>query len=329
MPDIHFTALDLNLLRVFDALAEEGSVTRAGERLGLTQSAVSHALGRLRLVLGDELFVRGPHGMRPTARAEEIAPRLREGLHRLQLALAPAAFDPAKAQRRFTIAASGYVCTVMMPQLAAEIRRSAPGVDLRLLTPGPGLGEDLLTGRVDIAIGGFGRIDARYAREHLFQETTAWVMRADHPAAAADRLTVASLAMIPRLVIATGEEGRAVDGLVAEGGIERRVVLDDGGAFAEAMAARGWRRLTGMTMQDTLSALAIVARSDMTALVPRRLAVALAAQYGLKLFEPPYAAEPIEMEALWRRDLSDSPALDWLRGRLRWVASALRANRDV
>ena len=78
MPVIHFPALDLNLLRVFDALAEEGSVTRAGVRLGLTQSAVSHALGRLRHVLDDELFVRGPTGMRPTARALEIAPRLRQ-----------------------------------------------------------------------------------------------------------------------------------------------------------------------------------------------------------------------------------------------------------
>src|ERR1700735_2875784 len=109
MQNIHFPSLDLNLLRVFDALAEEGSVTRAGARLGLTQSAISHALGRLRYVLQDDLFVRGPDGMRPTARAQEIAPRLREGLHRLQLALAPMAFDPVAAQRRFTIAASAYV----------------------------------------------------------------------------------------------------------------------------------------------------------------------------------------------------------------------------
>src|ERR1700761_1711255 len=104
MPDVHFSTLDLNLLRVFDALAEEGSVTRAGARLGLTQSAISHALGRLRYALQDELFVRGPEGMRPTARAQEIAPRLREGLHRLQLALAPAEFDPAQAERRVAIA---------------------------------------------------------------------------------------------------------------------------------------------------------------------------------------------------------------------------------
>jgi DNA-binding transcriptional LysR family regulator len=85
MSAVHFNALDLNLLRVFDALLEERGVTRAGERLGLSQSAISHALNRLRHVLNDELFVRVPEGMRPTPRASEIVPRLREGLLQLQL----------------------------------------------------------------------------------------------------------------------------------------------------------------------------------------------------------------------------------------------------
>src|SRR5476649_559075 len=102
MPDINFPSLDLNLLRLFDALAEERSVTRAGARLGLTQSAVSHALSRLRHALQDELFVRGPDGMRPTARAQEIAPMLRQGLEQLHAALAPADFTPAETRRRFS-----------------------------------------------------------------------------------------------------------------------------------------------------------------------------------------------------------------------------------
>jgi DNA-binding transcriptional LysR family regulator len=322
MPDVHFSTLDLNLLRVFDALAEEGSVTRAGERLGLTQSAISHALGRLRYALQDELFVRGPDGMRPTARAQEIAPRLREGLHRLQLALAPAEFDPAGAQRRFVIAASGYVCTVLMPQVIAELRQSAPGVELRLQNSGADLGEDLQTGRVELAIGGFGRIDARFDRELLFQETRVWVMRADHPAAARP-LTVEALAAIPHVIMATGEEERAIDGRITQGGIERKVIMDDRGAFEEVLAASGWRRTSGVTVQDAQSALAIVSQSDMAALVPRRVASAFAQHYGIKLFDPPYPTESQPVEALWRRDLGDSPALDWLRGRLRSAAARL------
>src|SRR5580692_10410569 len=109
MQDIHFLSLDLNLLRVFDAMADELNVTRAGGRLGLSQSAVSHALRRLRHALQDPLFVRGPEGMRPTARAEEIAPRLRQGLAQVQEALSPTAFSPSTTTRRFTIATSGYV----------------------------------------------------------------------------------------------------------------------------------------------------------------------------------------------------------------------------
>ncbi len=112
---VHFNALDLNLLRVFDALVEERSVTRAGDRLGLTQSAISHALNRLRYVLEDELFVRGPDGMQPTPRATEMAPRLRQGLLHLQLALTPADFVPAQTDRRFTMICGEYVGTVLVP----------------------------------------------------------------------------------------------------------------------------------------------------------------------------------------------------------------------
>src|SRR5438067_7239120 len=126
MHDLHFPSLDLNLLRVFDALIEERSATRAGERLGLSQSAISHALNRLRYVLDDELFVRVAEGMRPTPRACEIAPRLREGLLQLQLALAPAEFDPLSTTRRFTIACTEYVGTVLMPRAVAKLRALAP-----------------------------------------------------------------------------------------------------------------------------------------------------------------------------------------------------------
>src|SRR5215470_4171142 len=156
MNDVHFHTLDLNLLRVFDALIEERSVTRAGERLGLSQSAISHALNRLRYILNDELFVRVSDGMRPTPRAADIAPRLREGLLQLQLALAPAEFVPARTDRRFTITCGEYIGTV------------------------------LLAGRVDLAIGSFRQVPAPFACEPLFQETRVWVLSADHPAAAGE-----------------------------------------------------------------------------------------------------------------------------------------------
>ena len=321
MPDIHFPTIDLNLLRLFDALAEERSVTRAGARLGLTQSAVSHALNRLRHILQDELFVRGPDGMRPTARAEEIAPRLRQGLHQLQLALAPTSFAPADTQRRFAIAAAAYTCTVLMPGVVSRLRSAAPAAELRLVMLGPTLGDDLLSGRVELAIGSFGRAAERFAREALFSESMVWALRADHPAARSERLELETLANLAHVILASAEQVQTVEGRLYEGGLERRVIWDDGGAFEGALAGRGWRRTIGLTVQDAQSALAIVSGSDMAALAPARLARSLAGQSGLKLFDPPYASAPIVIEALGRRDLTESPPLSWLRAQLRAAAA--------
>src|SRR5260370_19097903 len=120
-----FELLDLNLLRVFEALIEERSATRAGSRLGLTQSAISHALNRLRYVMKDELFVLGPDGMQPTERATEIPPRLRQGLLQLQLALAPSEFAPERSDRRFTLTCTEYARAVLMPTLIARLTEAA------------------------------------------------------------------------------------------------------------------------------------------------------------------------------------------------------------
>jgi DNA-binding transcriptional LysR family regulator len=323
MYEIHFGSLDLNLLRVFDALADERSVTRAGLRLGMTQSAVSHALGRLRHALQDELFIRGPDGMRPTARALEIAPRLRRGLDQLQSALTPAAFVPADTHRPFTLAIGGYPATVLIPALVARVRREAPFAQLRLHAGGESLGEDLQSGRVDLAVGSFGRSAESFERETLFTETTVWALRADHPCARTDALSLETLAGLPHVILATAEQGHAVDGRVFGGGLERHVIWDDRSAIEEAMAGRGWRRDIGLTVQDPHVALAVASRTDMAALTPRRLAEIFAEPYGLKLFAPPYQSDPVAVEALWRRDLSDSAAMDWLRGCLRVAAAGL------
>src|SRR5262249_7858419 len=159
-----------NLLRVFDALVEERSVTRAGERLGLTQSAISHALNRLRYVLDDDLFVRGADGMHPTMRASEIAPRLRQGLRQLQVAIAPSAFRRAESGRRFTPACPDHVAMALVPRLMARLRHEAPRATLRIHPTSLGVAEPLDSGLVDVALGNFGRIPERFASEALFRD---------------------------------------------------------------------------------------------------------------------------------------------------------------
>jgi DNA-binding transcriptional LysR family regulator len=323
MNEMHFNSLDLNLLRVFDALIEERSVTRAGERLGLSQSAISHALNRLRYVLNDELFVRMPDGMRPTSRASEIAPRLREGLLQLQLALGPAEFDPARTERRFTITCGEYVGTVLMPGLIARVRSLAPGAELRIRPSNIGVAEALLAGRVDLAIGSFRRVPEPFVHEPLFQETRVWVLSAEHPAAQ-DDLTLECLASLSHLIIsATGEDEHAVDGYVVDHGLERLVTRSEVGLLQGALAAHGLRRVIRLTTPHFLAALAVVSRSDMAAPLPRRLAAAFADQYRLRLFDPPYPSPPFDIMALWHRDHGDEPAIAWLRSIVREIATEL------
>jgi DNA-binding transcriptional LysR family regulator len=323
MNNIHFGALDLNLLRVFDALIEERSVTRAGERLGLTQSAISHALSRLRYVLDDDLFVRGAEGMQPTRRASEIAPRLRQGLLQLQLALTPADFVPEETSRRFTVICGEYVGAIFVPALVARLREAAPRAEIRIRPSNRGVAEPLVAGRADLAIGSFRRIPEWFAAESLFEETRVWVLSDRHPAAWQE-LTLERLAELPHIIIsATGEDEQAVAGYVVDHGLERLVMRSEVGLLQGALAARGLTRVIGLTTPHFLAALAVVSHSDMTAPLPRRLAAAFAGAYRLKLFEPPYASPPFEIMALSHREHGNEPAILWLRDLVRRVASEL------
>ena len=320
---VHFNALDLNLLRVFDALVEERSVTRAGDRLGLTQSAISHALNRLRYVLEDELFVRGPDGMQPTPRATEMAPRLRQGLLHLQLALTPADFVPAQTDRRFTMICGEYVGTVLVPSLIARLRAAAPNAEFRIRPSNMGVAEALLAGRADLAIGSFRRVPEWFTCERLFEETRVWVLSARHPAAW-EELTLERLAALPHLIIsATGEDEQAVAGYVVDHGLERLVMRSEVGLLQGALAAKGLSRAVVLTTPHFLAALAVVSHSDMAAPLPRRLAVAFAGAYSLRLFEPPYASPPFEIMALSHREHGNEPAVRWLRDMVVQAAAEL------
>ncbi len=322
MHQIQFTSLDLNLLRVFDALTEEHSVTRAGARLGLTPSAVSHALNRLRYLLKDALFVRGPAGMQPTPRAAEIGPGLRQGLLQLQRALAPTEFEPASTDRQFTVICGDYVSTVLLPGVMARLRVEAPTAELRIRPSGSHIVEDLDAGRADLALGGFGRVPDRFASEFLFADTMVWTLRADHPFAG-KALTLERLVELQHLIVAPGEDDSAVDGVVVDHGLERLVLRDDAGAFADAMATRNLKRRISLTVPNGLAAPTIVAESDIAALLPRRIALAYADRYRLKLFAPPYASPPFEILALWHTSLGEQPALVWLRSLFQSVAAEL------
>ena len=133
---MNWRAFDLNLLIVFEALMQDGSVTRAGKRLGMSQPAMSHALNRLRYLLKDQLFIRTPKGMVPTPRAEQLALPLRHALAQMQRALEPETFAPTKANRRFSIAINNYAAIVMAAPLVDAVSAAAPLVQLDLRPSG-------------------------------------------------------------------------------------------------------------------------------------------------------------------------------------------------
>src|SRR2546422_6828615 len=132
MPQMNWRAFDLNLLVVFDGLFREGSVTRAGRRLGMSQPALSHALNRLRDLLKDQLFIRTPKGMVPTPRAQQLALPLRHALAQMEQALEPETFVAAQANRRFSIAINHYAAIVVAAPLVAAVSAAAPVVQLDL-----------------------------------------------------------------------------------------------------------------------------------------------------------------------------------------------------
>lgn len=313
--------LDLNLLRVFDVLLEERSVTRAGARLGLTQSAVSHALNRLRYVLGDELFVRGPAGMQPTPRAVEMGPQVHAALNQLVAALAPSDFEPATSERRFAVVAGAYASAILAPPLAGRLAQAAPRCELLIAEASNDVLERADSRRVDFMISSVLASPERFARETIMTESLVWAVRAGHPGFQRP-VDLAALVSVPHIVIA-----RSLPGLVEDGGERRafvsRASWEDAGAFEVALAAQGLTRHVGVTVPDTYTALAVASRTDMATLIPRRLAL-LSAQGGkVQLIEPPYESPVVDISLLYLRDRLAEPAVAWMRELIREVAASL------
>jgi DNA-binding transcriptional LysR family regulator len=323
MPELHFNSLDLNLLRIFDALLDERSVTRAGARLGMTQSAVSHALNRLRHTLGDDLFVRTAAGMRPTARAIEIGPSVRSALANLQTALTPATFEPAVARRRFTLVAGAYTCAVLLPFVVSRLREVAPFVQLRVLGYDQRLIESMDAGETDAAVVTERNNPKRFAYEPLFDDTVVWVVRADHPAARG-AVTLEALCEIPHILVATPQAAFDKSDPAGDPNMSVQARLGDDVGFEARLASEGLSRVIAVTVPDTFSALTIASRSDMAALVPRRLAEMSVQAGRLRLLQTPYASPAGEIGLLYRRDRMKDPAQAWFVRLLVETAKGLR-----
>ena len=302
--------IDLNLLRAFDALFELRSVTRAAQRLYVTQSALSHTLGRLRTALADPLFIRGAHGLQPTARAMEIAAGIREGLLRLDSALAPSLFDPATAVRRFNIAASTYFCEQMIPVLVGRAQRQAPGLSFRIRPMGESLVADLDEGLVDVALGVFSNLPNRLVTELLYEEEMVWIA-APGSSLANEPMDPTEIAARKRVHIVAREPRNEV-GL---GGGSDQTMWQG----AARMGADMPPREDATIVYELRAAVGIVARTDLIAPVPRRVVTGDVEQDRVRIIETTTPANRIGITMLWHSKQNRDPGMEWLRAMIHQV----------
>lgn len=296
--------VDLNLVLALDALLAERHVTRAAARLGITQSAASHALARLRDLFSDSLLVRGPKGtMLPTPRATELAPAVHRVLEELASVIRGAdRFDPATATHAFHIGAGDYVELVILPRLIERLAKTAPGIDIWVHSFEAHGDAELAAGTLDVAIGPPRRAlrPAGSYEKVLFEETFTCVARKNHPIAAA-RITLPRYASANHVLVAPrGTPGSLVDDALARAGKSRRVAV---------------------AVPNFLVVPYLVASSDLIATLPTRIATMFAETTKLALMSPPLELEPFEMAMAWHERMHDDVRHRWLREQLLAVSA--------
>lgn len=303
MHDVHSDRIDLNLLVVLQALIAERSVTRAAERIGLSQPAMSHALARLRRALDDPLLVRTPRGMEPTPRARAMAEPLDRALEDLARAVAPTAkFDPTRARRRLRVATDDYLELILMPKLLARLWREAPRIDIRVTSAGRQSGNDLAEGRVDMIIdpvSAFESLPGAYS-QRIFDERFVCIVRKDHPMVG-KRLSLDTFVALPHaLVSPAGRPGGIVDTALAKLGLSRRVAIQ---------------------VPHFVVAPEIVRQTDVILTVGER--IARADREGLRILEPPLALPGFTVSTIWHERNHADPAHVWFRSMIADVAKSL------
>jgi DNA-binding transcriptional LysR family regulator len=284
--------LDLNLLHVFDVVAREGSLSRAARSLAVTQSAVSHALARLRAQLGDALFVRHGRGVVATALAARLAPAIREAMIGLQRALARREFDPRRDLARLTLALPDELEPMVLPRLHARLTRKVPGLRIASVRLDRArLHTDLWSGRVDAALDVPWPVDVAVAHRALLR----------------DRFCVAAARRRRRL----DRSAYLLAAHVAVSSRRQGLPLED-----FHLGARGIERQVAVRCRRYETALALVSRSDLLLTLPRHHAAHYRTVVNVRVFPAPVPLPPFEVHLYWHRASEEDPAHVWIRTQL-------------
>ena len=287
-------SVDLNLLVIFDAMARHRSVNRAAEAVGLSQPATSAALARLRAVFDDPLFVRAGAQMEPTPRAKELTPAVHRVVQAIQSEiLQQPEFDPARAERSFTLLTPDIGEVAFLPGVLRRLRQEAPQVRLHAVSkPRTAAGQALESGEADLAVGFFPDLQkAGYFQQALFKTSYACMTCARNDAVGA-RMTLKQYLAARHVVVRP-------DG--------REHLLD---RFLED---KGWHRQVTLELSHFMSLLALLPGSDLVATVPDDIAAVVGKHVALKRIELPFRPPQIQVQQYWHRRMQNDPANRWLR----------------
>jgi len=297
--------IDLNLLKVLQALIEERNVTRAGARIGRSQPAMSNALNRLRLLFDDPLLVRAAGGLQLTPRAEALRGPINDILGSIEDCLvAGSAFDPGTARGIYRIAAPDYISLPALPPLLARLSRTAPNLDFHVITEdrGPALAA-LEANRVDVAIGSFEDVKPSIRTKRLFREDFVCLVRKGHPVLDAPFSKQAMLSHPHLLVAATGA---------------RRGIFDD------ILDRYGEKRRIATSVSHFLLAPYLLERSDMIGVFTRRVSERLRLSFNLEMLDIPFEIAGFEASLAWHLRSDRDPGLAWIRAQIQLTCQDIR-----
>lgn len=297
--------LDLNLLAIFDAIMIEGSLTKAGRRLGVTQSAVSHALARLREITGDPLFERTGRGVRPTPVAISMSDKVRSALDVLRSTMRSpqGEFSPATDTRTFVLDIPAGIDAILVPMLHARVGDSAamrfrisPGCASALLS-------ELRLGESWLALDHDMPSEPGFSSEVIMDDPFVLVSRKNHPALV-DGLSLALFSKLPQVAVAWGREKGPTP-------LSRR--LHD----------RGIARNVQYAVPSLTTVPALVATSDLVGALPQRLAMQVARYHAIDIHPLPEPLPPLQVYMVWHASFENDPGHLWLRGLVREICRDL------
>ncbi len=288
---------DLNLLLVFKTLFEEKNVTRASKKMGITQPAMSNALNRLRYLVKDELFIRGPKGMRPTPRANDLSLPIQTALNNLELSLSSINFNPKTTKKLYRISMSDDVAPIILPNLVDFIEKNSPESSLSIRSEQGNEALKLLdNNEIDFSVGRFETVPSRFGHSDMFTEDYVCICRKTHKFALEKKLSIDQYLSCKHLRVAPmGAPLHPIDRTLGQLNFEREITV----------------RIELITLAPM-----IISNTDLILTLPSKTAQRMSKNYDFNIIELPLDLEKRKTKMVWHKELTNHPTFDWIKNQI-------------